>query len=76
MQFIAGNERGWPGKIAYVENLGSDTFAYIDVGADDLMTMRLSGKTHPRPGENVRIGPNGCEYHLFDAKGIVVERKK
>lgn len=72
MKFVTDTEQGWAGSIAYVENLGSDTFAYINVGIDELMIVRLSGKTHPKPGMHVRIGPDGDDYHLFDEAGVAV----
>jgi len=73
MKFVNDSEKGWAGTIAYVENLGSDTFAYVDVGVDELMIVRLSGKTHPHPGESVRIGPDGYAFHLFDEAGAAIE---
>lgn len=74
MEFVPDTQKGWHGTISYVENLGSDTFAYVDVGADELMIVRLSGKTHPKSGEAVRIGPKGQAFHLFDPEGAVVEQ--
>jgi len=59
----------WGGKVIYSENLGSDSFVYIDVGATEPVVLRENGKSTHRPGEMLRFAPRGETFHRFDAAG-------
>ena len=60
----------WPAKVLVVENLGSDTVAYVQ--ADELgpMTVRLSGHRHLATRSRVFLTPDAEHIHLFDADGL------
>ncbi|MET3896197.1 multiple sugar transport system ATP-binding protein [Devosia sp. UYZn731] len=59
----------WSGTVIYSENLGSDSFIYIDIGATEPLVLRQNGKSSRTPGEVLRFGPQGQSFHCFDAQG-------
>ncbi|QIG51938.1 ABC transporter ATP-binding protein [Nordella sp. HKS 07] len=59
----------WAGKVVYAENLGADTFIYVDIGAEAPMVLRQPGKAVHDAGAEVRLAPKSNEFHLFDADG-------
>ena len=59
----------WQGKVIHVENLGADTFAFVNIGQTEPMVIRLDGTARPQPGELLRMAPLHGHLHRFDAKG-------
>ena len=41
----------WSGKVIYSENLGSDSYIYVDVGATEPVVVRQPGKANYRSGD-------------------------
>ncbi len=63
-------EKGeWDGKVIHAENLGSDSFIYVDVGSDVPIVVRQSGKSHQKPGDMVSIAPQKGHLYRFDENG-------
>ena len=62
----------WTGKVIHAENLGSDSFIYVDVGAKDPVVVRQSGKTSHKMGETISISAQKDQLHRFDEKGLPV----
>ena len=58
----------WQGQVVHSENLGSDSYVYIDIGADEPLIVRQDGTTGHQPGETLGISPTGT-LHRFDAAG-------
>jgi multiple sugar transport system ATP-binding protein len=59
----------WSGKVIYSENLGSDSFVYVDIGAGDPIIVRQEGKSNYRSGDQLNFAPKGEMFHRFDDAG-------
>ncbi|WP_127144815.1 ABC transporter ATP-binding protein [Pelagibacterium montanilacus] len=59
----------WTGKVIYSEDLGSDSYLYVDIGADEPVIVRQDGKTSHRAGAQVSFSPKDDLYHRFDQSG-------
>ncbi len=66
---IAPMDGAWPGRVIYSENLGSDSFVYVDVGAESPVIVRQPGKALHHAGESVGLTPKAHELHRFDIDG-------
>ena len=62
----------WQGKVVHAEHLGSDTFAYIDIGESEPVVIRLTGKARHSPGKMLRIAPVAGQVHRFDEAGMAM----
>jgi len=70
---IVGEEGGaWTGVTVHSESLGADSFVYIDIGEEDLMTVRLPGTAQVPLGTKLSVSPIPQMEMLFDATGRVV----
>ncbi|GGH42080.1 maltose ABC transporter ATP-binding protein /trehalose ABC transporter ATP-binding protein [Cribrihabitans marinus] len=63
------NDGVWSGEVIHAENLGSDSFVYIDIGEDEPLAVRQSGTAGVAPGTRLSVAPIRRQYHLFDAAG-------
>ncbi|OCJ07377.1 sugar ABC transporter ATP-binding protein [Rhizobium sp. AC27/96] len=59
----------WSGMVMHSENLGSDSYIYIDMGGVKPVIIRQEGKSDYRAGQRLSFSPKGDRYHLFDAGG-------
>ena len=59
----------WSGKVVYSENLGSDSYVYVDIGAEDPIVVRQPGKASYHSGDTVSFSPRGDLFHRFDEGG-------
>ncbi|MGV1756783.1 ABC transporter ATP-binding protein [Rhizobium sp. A22-96] len=59
----------WSGTVMHSENLGSDSYIYIDMGGLKPVIIRQEGKSDYRAGARLSFSPKGDRYHLFDAGG-------
>ncbi|KKB08958.1 ABC transporter ATP-binding protein [Devosia chinhatensis] len=57
------------GKVAYVEYLGADTFAFLDIGRPDLLTVRQTRTALPDVGSMISYDYPQERVHRFDAQG-------
>jgi len=64
---ITADKSIWQGKLVHIENLGSDTFLYLDIGAEEAVAVRLAGENRYRPGDTVHVAPMEDKIHRFDA---------
>lgn len=69
LEIVAG-EGVWNGKVVHFENLGPDSFVYLDIGQNKPITLRESGKSAQRVGETVAFSPHGKHYYRFDSNGL------
>ena len=60
---------GWPGKIVHTENLGSDSYAFVDAGSAEPVIVRQAGTAIYQPGQAVTVAPIGNQVHRFDKAG-------
>jgi multiple sugar transport system ATP-binding protein len=59
----------WCGKVIYTENLGADSYVYVDVGESEPTVLRQQGKSECRAGDVVRMSPREGMAHMFDEQG-------
>jgi len=59
----------WNGKVVYSENLGSDSYVYIDIGAEDPIIVRQPGKASYQAGDLLGLSPRGDAFLRFDEAG-------
>lgn len=59
----------WRGSVIYTENLGSDSFVYVDIGESDPVIIRHEGTVSYQPGEAIVFAPRNNRYHLFSKDG-------
>ena len=60
----------WSGKVIYSENLGSDSYVYVDIGGEEPAIVRQEGKVFYHAGQTISFGPQGeLLVHRFDAEG-------
>ena len=59
----------WQGTLVHAENLGADTFLYLDMGTGEPIAVRLADQNRYRPGDTVHVAPMDGKIHRFDATG-------
>ncbi|VAW21173.1 Maltose/maltodextrin transport ATP-binding protein MalK [hydrothermal vent metagenome] len=59
----------WTGTVVYTENLGSDSFIYVDIGNDNLMIVRHEGRANKKAGDKVGLSPINGQVHRFGQDG-------
>ena len=59
----------WSGKVVYSENLGSDSYIYVDIGGNDPVIVRQQGKSSYHAGDALSFSPRGEMFHRFDESG-------
>jgi multiple sugar transport system ATP-binding protein len=66
---IVPKDGTWSGKVIYSENLGSDSYIYVDIGAADPVVVRQPGKASYHSGDVLSFSPRDHLFHRFDADG-------
>jgi multiple sugar transport system ATP-binding protein len=60
----------WSGEVVHSENLGSDTYIYVEVGSDQPLIVRQDGTSRHRSGEQLHLAPiDEAHLHRFNAEG-------
>jgi multiple sugar transport system ATP-binding protein len=59
----------WSGKVIYSENLGSDSYIYVDIGSTEPVVVRQAGKASYHAGDTLSFSPRGDMFHRFDDTG-------
>jgi multiple sugar transport system ATP-binding protein len=59
----------WSGKVIYSENLGSDTYIYVDIGSGEPVIVRQAGKAVYHSGDPLSFSPRGELFYRFDDSG-------
>jgi multiple sugar transport system ATP-binding protein len=59
----------WSGKVIYSENLGSDSYIYVDIGSGEPVVVRQPGKASYHSGDQLSFSPRGDMFHRFDEAG-------
>jgi len=64
-------DRGvWSGTVVHSENLGSDSYIYVNIGAEEPIVIRREGKSDYHAGDKVSFSPKDNMHHAFDANGL------
>ncbi len=67
--FDINDSGAWSGKVVYSENLGSDSYIYVDIGSEDPVIVRQQGKSTYHAGDHLSFSPRGQMFHRFDESG-------
>jgi multiple sugar transport system ATP-binding protein len=59
----------WSGKVIHSENLGSDSYIYVDVGATEPVVVRQAGSASYHAGDPLSFSPRTEAIHRFDKGG-------
>jgi len=59
----------WSGTVVHTENLGADSFVYVDVGGAEPITVRVIGTAIYAPGTALQLSPLEGHVHRFGADG-------
>jgi len=66
---ITDSNQTWNGKVVHLENLGSDSFVFVDIGSDEPVVVRQEAKTAIKIGDSVGVVPDEQNLYRFDAQG-------
>ncbi len=61
-----------PATVETVERLGNITFAYLDIGAPDMITVQIIGLSRLSAGQSVTLSIDPRHLHVFAASGAVL----
>ncbi|MCY4445608.1 MAG: ABC transporter ATP-binding protein [Rhodobacteraceae bacterium] len=59
----------WSGQIVHAEDVGSDTYLFVDIKADEPLIVRCEGRQVVELGKNVGLKPDAKQLHRFDTDG-------
>jgi len=66
---ISDSTSTWKGRVMHSENLGSDSFLYIDINANNPVIVRQEGKSPIQIGSEVGVLVNDKRIYRFDDNG-------
>ena len=72
---IGAGEGTWTGKVVHSENLGSDSYVYVDIGAQEPVIVREDGTKKHQPDDPIAIRPLPGQVHRFDDAGQPMGRQ-
>ncbi|MDD7970968.1 ABC transporter ATP-binding protein [Roseinatronobacter alkalisoli] len=61
------------GKVRLVEYLGSESLVYVDLPSGETLLFHGAGLDSHKPGEDVTVGLNFADMHVFDCDGQRVD---
>ena len=65
----------WSGKVIHTENLGSDSYVFVEMGTAEPMIVRLNGTSKYKVGDTINVSPMAGKLHCFDAAGKPTAKK-
>ncbi|MBL1420633.1 MAG: sn-glycerol-3-phosphate ABC transporter ATP-binding protein UgpC [Alphaproteobacteria bacterium] len=63
------SDKLWTGKVIHAEDLGSDNYLYLEIGADEPLVVRQAGKLKIANGTKVNLRPQNANLHKFNQQG-------
>jgi multiple sugar transport system ATP-binding protein len=66
---VAGKDGVWSGTVIYSENLGSDSYIYVNIGSNQPVIVRQSGEASYHAGDTLSFSPRGTAFLRFDEQG-------
>jgi multiple sugar transport system ATP-binding protein len=67
---IDANGAKWKGEVIHSENLGADSYVYVDIGSSEPICVRQTGASTFHPGDKIGFSPVSDKMlHRFDASG-------
>ena len=71
---VGTGDRAITGKVIHTENLGSDSYIYVDTGKEEPLVVRQSGMQTYRPDEPISVIPEPGMVYRFDKSGQPIGR--
>ncbi|MEQ1899695.1 MAG: ABC transporter ATP-binding protein [Devosia sp.] len=71
---IGSGEGSWKGTVIHAENLGSDSYVYVDIGEGEPLIVREAGAKKHQPGEPITVRPQKGMVYRFDKAGKPLAR--
>ena len=68
----ASEKAGLPATVETVERLGNITFAYLNIGLPDLLTVQIIGEMPVTNGQDVQLSLTPSALHVFDQAGTAL----
>ncbi len=65
IEVVEESNATWTGKVVHAEDLGSDHFLFVDIGSDEPVVVRQSGKLVGMLGKTVSLRPIAENLHRF-----------
>ena len=59
----------WDGVVIHTENLGSDTYVYVNIGASEPLVVRVNGVSRFKTGDKVSVATQKGKLYTFDKDG-------
>ena len=59
----------WTGTVIHTENLGADSYVYLEMGTEEPVVVRLDGANSYKSGDTMHVSPMEDRIHRFDAAG-------
>ena len=59
----------WRGTVVHAEDLGSDTYLFVDVGSEEPLIVRQAGHQRVPLGATIGLQPEAGRLHKFDVAG-------
>src|SRR5690606_24603925 len=59
----------WSGTVIHTENLGADSYVYLEMGTEAPVVVRLDGASNYHSGDVVQVSPMEDKIHRFDGAG-------
>ncbi len=69
IEVVPEGQGEWSGKVVHAEDLGSDTYLFVEVGAAEPMIVRRPGKQDVPLGTVVSLRPLDGHVHRFNESG-------
>jgi len=66
---FSDSDNAWQGEVVHAENLGSDNYLFVEIGANQPVVVRQDGKSKIDIGSQVSIEPHVAHLYRFDANG-------
>ena len=65
IEIVEPGQGTWTGKVVHSEDLGSDHFLFVDIGSEEPVIVRQSGKNFGELGREISIRPVDGHAHRF-----------
>ncbi|WBU65466.1 ABC transporter ATP-binding protein [Paracoccus aerodenitrificans] len=72
IEIVSDGSGEWQGEVVHAEDLGSDNFLFVDIGAEEPVVVRQPGKLSIAYGSKVSLQPLAQHLHRFDAEGLPI----
>ncbi|MET3924378.1 ABC transporter ATP-binding protein [Devosia sp. 2618] len=70
---ITPDAGAWSGTVIHTENLGADSYVYLEMGTEEPVVVRLDESSTYKTGDVVHLSPMQDKIHLFNEAGKPVQ---